>query len=82
MAIRIQQILIDDLGSTDSVTTRHFGLEDVSYEIDLSPTNLQRLHKALDPFIAAGNTALDRPRHRRRAPDGPASSTNAGAPAG
>ena len=55
MAIRIQQILIDDLdGSTDSVTTRRFGLEDVSYEIDLSPANRERLRAALAPFIAAG----------------------------
>jgi Lsr2 len=55
VAIRIQEILIDDLdGSTDSVTTRQFGLEDVCYEIDLSPANLQRLRAALAEFIAAG----------------------------
>jgi hypothetical protein len=55
VAIRIQTILIDDLdGSTDNVTTRRFGLDDLSYEIELSPTNLERLHRALDPFIAAG----------------------------
>jgi len=55
VAIHVQEILIDDLdGSTDNVTTRRFGLEDLSYEIDLTPANLERLRAALGPFIAAG----------------------------
>ena len=73
MAIRIHEELIDDLdGSTEHVTTRHFGLDNLRYEIDLSPANLQRLRAALAPFVAAGrrlpktSTAKRRPATTRR----------------
>jgi len=73
VAIRIHEELIDDLdGSTEHVTTHHFGLDNLRYEIDLSPANLQRLRAALAPFVAAGrrlpktSTAKRRPATTRR----------------
>jgi len=49
--------LVDDLdnrelnGDGQTVT---FGFQKTEYEIDLSQQNVQRLHDALAPFIAAG----------------------------
>lgn len=49
--------LVDDLdnrelnGDGQTVT---FGFQKTEYEIDLSEQNVQRLHDALAPFIAAG----------------------------
>ncbi|WP_144836273.1 histone-like nucleoid-structuring protein Lsr2 [Kocuria rosea] len=58
MAQRI--ILTDDLdGSSEGVTPVAFGIENTSYEIDLSPENRDRLKEALAPFIKA---ARKRPR--------------------
>jgi len=55
MATRTVSTVFDDLdGSTDGVRTYRFGLEDLTYEIDLSTDNLGRLRAALAPFITAG----------------------------
>ena len=54
MAIRTEEILIDDLdGSTVDVSTCHVTVAGVEYRIDLSAANRQRLHDELAPFIAA-----------------------------
>jgi hypothetical protein len=62
MTTRIERVVVDDLdASTDGVGTYRFALEGVGYEIDLSPTNAQRLRTALAPFITAGRRL---PRHK------------------
>jgi len=46
---------IDDLDeSTGDVTTIEFGLDGVTYEIDLSATNADALRNSLAQFVAAG----------------------------
>ncbi|MFC6094496.1 histone-like nucleoid-structuring protein Lsr2 [Saccharothrix lopnurensis] len=54
MARQVLVRLVDDLdgSSTGDVETVLFGLDGVSYEIDLSAGNARRLHEALALFIA------------------------------
>jgi hypothetical protein len=46
----------DDLDGSSSAETVSFGLDNRSYEIDLSPANKAKLEHALAPYIAAGRT--------------------------
>ena len=59
--------LIDDLDNHevngDGQTIR-FGLQSSTYEIDLGAHNVQKLHDALAPFIAAGRRVDGSPRNR------------------
>ncbi|QFZ19184.1 histone-like nucleoid-structuring protein Lsr2 [Saccharothrix syringae] len=54
MARQVLVRLVDDLdgSSSEDVATVSFGLDGVSYEIDLSAGNARRLHDALAQFIA------------------------------
>ena len=48
-------ILVDDLdGSERDVTTIQFSVDGDTYEIDLSPSNFNRLRQAVQPFTVAG----------------------------
>ncbi|WP_433388664.1 histone-like nucleoid-structuring protein Lsr2 [Micromonospora sp. KLBMP9576] len=68
MASRTIVVVTDDLDhSTDNVRTYRFALDGVEYEIDLSPSNQQRMREALAPYVAAGRR-LPRPTARRRGP--------------
>jgi hypothetical protein len=51
---RITKTVIDDFDGTAAAGTYRFALEDATFEIDLSETNLARLRDALAPFMAAG----------------------------
>lgn len=53
MAQKVLVQLVDDLDGTNSqdVTTILFGLDGVSYEIDLSETNAERLRDGLQEFL-------------------------------
>lgn len=53
MAKQIVTILTDDLDGGEADRTVEFGLDGVSYTIDLSDKNAGALRKALDPFISA-----------------------------
>jgi hypothetical protein len=76
MATRTIVVVTDDLDhSTDDVRTYRFALDGVEYEIDLSPSNQQRMREALAPYVAAGRR-LPRPTAGRRGPV-----TRAGRPA-
>ncbi|WP_328851266.1 Lsr2 family protein [Micromonospora globbae] len=69
MATRTVVVVTDDIDhSTDNVTTHHFALDGVEYEIDLAPHNLQTMRDALAPYIAAGRRLAKRPAGRRRGP--------------
>lgn len=48
--------LVDDLDgkTTEGVTKHTFALDGSAWQVDLSPANLQKLTKALQPFIDAG----------------------------
>ena len=66
----IKTIYVDDLdGSTDSVKTIHFAVDDVAYSIDLAPHNADKLRDALAPFIAHGQRLTPGARQRRGKPE-------------
>lgn len=51
MAVRTQQILVDDLDGGDAEETVEFALDGVTYEIDLSATNAEALREALALYV-------------------------------
>jgi hypothetical protein len=55
MAQKVLVQLVDDLDGTSAqdVSTVLFGLDDVSYEIDLSDTNAERLRDSVQEFLDA-----------------------------
>lgn len=54
MVQKVSIILLDDLDGGSADETVRFGLDGVSYEIDLSSTNASELRAALERFTAAG----------------------------
>ncbi|MBB5110469.1 hypothetical protein FHU28_000308 [Micromonospora echinospora] len=55
MATHTTAIVVDDLdGTTDDVATYQFTFNGVTYEIDLSAGNFDRMAAAFAPFITAG----------------------------
>lgn len=52
MAQRIQVLMVDDMEGQvgEDVQTLTFGLDGVSYEIDLNGKNQAKIRKALEPF--------------------------------
>ncbi len=57
MAQKIQTLFIDDLDGSEADGTVRFGLDGADYEIDLSVTHSEELHKALAPYIAHARKA-------------------------
>jgi hypothetical protein len=55
MARKVITLLTDDLDGGEADRTVEFGLDGVSYTIDLSERNAGKLRKALDTYIAAGS---------------------------
>lgn len=66
MARKVQVVMIDDLdGSSQAEKTVSFALDGVSYEIDLSTTNAERLRTTLAPWIPyARKSGRKNPRSR------------------
>jgi hypothetical protein len=62
----VSVVITDDLDGSPGGETVSFGLDGVSYEIDLGQPNRARLAGAFAPFIAAGRRVS---RGRRRAAD-------------
>src|SRR4051795_13572869 len=56
MAQKVLVQLVDDLDGTssDDVTTVEFGLDGVTYEIDLSASNADQLRDSLADYLAGG----------------------------
>ena len=54
MARRVSVVTTDDLDGSPDAETVSFGLDGLSYEIDLAPANKTRLAAAVAPYIAAG----------------------------
>ncbi|MFD8494873.1 Lsr2 family protein [Amycolatopsis sp. NPDC059657] len=54
MAQKVLVEMIDDLDGETATQTVPFGLDGVTYEIDLSDTNATRLREALARFVDAG----------------------------
>jgi nucleoid-associated protein Lsr2 len=55
MAQKVTVELVDDLDGTAAadITTVTFGLDNVTYEIDLTPNNAAKLRNRLDDFVGA-----------------------------
>ena len=60
MAQRVQILLEDDLDGGDASETVTFGLDGVTYEIDLSDKNATALREALAGYIGAGRRVAGR----------------------
>src|SRR5258708_2553424 len=64
MASIVSVVVSDDLDGSDNAETVSFGIDGVSYEIDLNAKNRGRLDKALAPYVKAGRR-LPRGANRR-----------------
>ncbi|NYI05731.1 histone-like nucleoid-structuring protein Lsr2 [Allostreptomyces psammosilenae] len=54
MAQKVQVLLVDDLEGGEADETVTFALDGVSYEIDLSTANADKLRGLLDPYLKGG----------------------------
>jgi hypothetical protein len=57
MAQRVNVVLVDDIDGSDAVETVTFGLDGVTYDIDLSEAHASEFRKALAPYIGHGRKA-------------------------
>ncbi|MHA7305752.1 histone-like nucleoid-structuring protein Lsr2 [Arthrobacter sp. TMN-49] len=57
MAQKIHITLVDDIDQSPADENLIFGLDGISYEIDLSADNAQALREALSKYISAGRRA-------------------------
>jgi hypothetical protein len=76
VAQRVQILLEDDLDGSAAEETVTFGLDGVSYEIDLSKKNAAKLRDALALYVGSGRRVAGRAsrRSRGRAASGPSAS--------
>jgi hypothetical protein len=54
MSRNVSVVITDDLDGSEGAETVSFGLDGVSYEIDLGEANRAKLEGGLAPFVAAG----------------------------
>jgi len=52
VAQKVQILLVDDLDGGEATETVEFGIEGVSYQIDLSNANARKLRDVLAPYVA------------------------------
>jgi hypothetical protein len=67
MAQKVQVILVDDVDGGDAEESVSFGLDGVSYEIDLSAENAEALREALAQWIGHARRVGGRSRAARSA---------------
>jgi hypothetical protein len=75
MAQRVHIVLEDDIDGGDATETLLFGLDGISYEIDLSDKNASKLRDSLAKYI--GSARRTSPRGRRSSRRGSAGPTTA-----
>ena len=71
MAQKVQVLLVDDLDGSEATETVTFGLDGVSYEIDLSSGNASKLRKDLPSMWSTRAKPAPRPGAVARAPGRP-----------
>lgn len=72
MAQRMNIVLEDDIDGGDATETVMFGLDGVTYEIDLSDRNAARLRDSLSKYVASARRSASRSRRSgRRGTSGP-----------
>lgn len=57
MAKKVVVQLVDDVDGSEAVETVSFGLDGVSYEVDVNGENADRLREALAPWISVARRA-------------------------
>jgi hypothetical protein len=62
MAQKVTVSLVDDMDGSTAAETVEFGLDGVSYEIDLSDSNAKKLRDALAGYVSAARRAGGRRR--------------------
>lgn len=60
MAQRVQVQLIDDLTGDEAAETVSFGLDGITYEIDLTAENAAQLREQLNPYLEKGRKVRGR----------------------
>lgn len=75
MAQKVNVVLVDDLDGSEAEESVSFGLDGVSYEIDLSAKNAQKLRNAFEGYVdsarrVGGRAARGRGRSAGRASSG------------
>ena len=70
MAQKVQVLLVDDVDGGKADETVQFGLDGVSYEIDLSSKNAAKLRDALAGYVGEARRVASRGRRRRPGPGG------------
>lgn len=78
MAQRVQVILVDDVSGGEAAETVEFGLDGVTYEIDLSDANAAQLRDALAPWVGHARRSGGRRQTRRRSGSTPNAGTDLG----
>lgn len=73
MAQKVSIILIDDIDGNEAQETVTFGLDGVSYEIDLTTENAEKLRDALAPWVGHARKVARGGGRRRGAGAGTAS---------
>lgn len=66
MAQKVQVLLVDDLDGGDADETVQFALDGVSYAIDLSAGNAQKLRNSFASYVAEARRVGGRTNSRRR----------------
>jgi tRNA threonylcarbamoyladenosine modification (KEOPS) complex Pcc1 subunit len=61
MAKQVVTVLTDDLDGGNADSTVEFGLDGVTYTIDVSDKNASKLRKALDSYLAVATRAARSP---------------------
>ncbi|MCP2164687.1 histone-like nucleoid-structuring protein Lsr2 [Goodfellowiella coeruleoviolacea] len=70
MAQKVTVTLVDDLDGSQAEETVEFGLDGISYQIDLSSKNAGKLRDALADFVSSARRAGGRKRAAGRPPAG------------
>ena len=55
MAKKVQVILVDDFDGSDAAESIAFGMDGITYTIDLSTDNAAAFRELMAPYIAAGH---------------------------
>ncbi|WP_291797538.1 Lsr2 family protein [Brevibacterium sp.] len=78
MAREMKVVLTDDIDGSEAAETVRFGIDQGTYEIELSSENAEKLRGVLAPYIAKGRrvAASSRPARARRSSGAAAGSGN------
>lgn len=60
MVQKVNVVLVDDIDQSEASETVTFGLDGVSYEIDLSDANAAKLRSQLESWVSAGRRVSGR----------------------